>query len=194
MSATVGQNGGVSTTFPRVSTRELGYDIDQVEGFLDDARVAYTTEPGTPTGLSSRDIRRAAFALRKGGYSPQHVDAALERLEDAFALRERDDRVRLVGEQAWHAELRTLAEEIIARLERKDGQRFQRVSVLSDGYDRKQVDEFAVRLLGYFRSGTPVSVHEVRTIAFRPRRGGYREAQVDLFLDAVVELMLAVRQ
>jgi len=28
---------------------------------------------------------------------------------------------------------------------------------------------------------------------FRPKHGGYREAQVDALLDAVVEVMLAVR-
>jgi len=35
-------------------------------------------------------IRTTAFAMQKGGYSTSHVDAALERLEDAFASRERD--------------------------------------------------------------------------------------------------------
>ena len=38
-----------------------------------------------------------------------------------------------------------------------------------------------------------MSVDEVRTVAFRTRRGGYSEAQVDAFLDAIVGVMLAVR-
>ena len=38
-----------------------------------------------------------------------------------------------------------------------------------------------------------MSIDEVRTVAFRPRRGGYREAQVDMLLDTVVDVMLAVR-
>jgi DivIVA domain-containing protein len=33
----------------------------------------------------------------------------------------------------------------------------------------------------------------VRTVAFRSRLRGYREWQVDLLLDAVVDVMLAVR-
>jgi DivIVA domain-containing protein len=33
----------------------------------------------------------------------------------------------------------------------------------------------------------------VRTVAFQAQRGGYREAQVDLVLDAVTRVMLAVR-
>jgi DivIVA domain-containing protein len=38
-----------------------------------------------------------------------------------------------------------------------------------------------------------MSIDEVRTIAFRPQKGGYRETQVDLLIDAVVNVMLAVR-
>jgi DivIVA domain-containing protein len=38
-----------------------------------------------------------------------------------------------------------------------------------------------------------MSVEDVRTVAFRTRRGGYSEIQVDLFLDAIVGIMLAVR-
>ena len=37
--------------------------------------------------LSSEKIRLTAFGMQKGGYSTAHVDAALERLEDAFAAR-----------------------------------------------------------------------------------------------------------
>ena len=37
--------------------------------------------------LDSRGIRRMSFSLQKGGYSTTHVDAALERLEDAFSAR-----------------------------------------------------------------------------------------------------------
>jgi len=37
-----------------------------------------------------------------------------------------------------------------------------------------------------------VTPEQVRAVAFRMQRGGYREAQVDAVLDAVVEVMLAV--
>ena len=55
------------------------------------------------------------------------------------------------------------------------------------------MDAFASRLTNYFQDGRPMSVDEVRTVAFRPKKGGYREAQVDLLLDAVITVMLAVR-
>ena len=55
------------------------------------------------------------------------------------------------------------------------------------------VDAFAEQLTSYFQDGKPMSVDDVRTVAFRTRRGGYNEAQVDLLLDAVVGVMLAVR-
>jgi len=185
--------GRVSTTFPRTRSSRRGYSVEQVEDFLEDARQAYSAEPNAPVGVSSTSIRQTAFAMQKGGYSPTHVDAALERLEDAFANRERERAVQLSGDQAWYTEARTIAQEILARLARPLGHRFDRVSILSTGYDRKQVDAFAARLTSYFQEGRPMSIEEVRTVAFRPKRGGYREAQVDLLLDAVVSVMLAVR-
>ena len=134
-----------------------------------------------------------AFTIQKGGYSPVHVDAALERLEDAFASRERERALQQVGDEAWYTEARTMAREILDRLARPEGRRFDRAGSLTDGYDRKQVDAFGERLAQYFEDGRPMSVEEVRTVAFQPRKRGYREAQVDLLLDGVVGVMLAVR-
>jgi DivIVA domain-containing protein len=183
----------VSTTFPRTRTSRRGYSIEQVEDFLEDARQAYATDPGQPTPVSAATIRTMAFDMQKGGYSPVAVDAALERLEDAFATRERERAVQLAGDQAWYTQARGAAQEIMARLGRPPGHRFDRTSVLGSGYGRREVDAFANRLTAYFTQGTPMSVEEVRTVAFRPQRGGYREGQVDLLLDAVVNVMLAVR-
>ena len=98
-----------------------------------------------------------------------------------------------MGQKAWYAEARSKASDVVARLERPEGQRFSRVSFLGTGYHPKDVDAFAARLGGYFREGKPLSLTEVRSVVFRPKHGGYREAQVDALLDAVVEVMLAVR-
>jgi DivIVA domain-containing protein len=183
----------VSTTFPRTRKSRRGYSVDQVEDFLEDARRAYSADPSEPAVINATSIRRMAFAMQKGGYSPLHVDAALERLEDAFAARSRERAIQLGGDEAWYTEARTIAREILDRLARPVGHRFDHVSFLSNGYNRADVDAFAVRLTSYFQDGQPMSIDEVRTVAFRPHKGGYREAQVDLLLDAVVNVMLAVR-
>ncbi len=135
-----------------------------------------------------------AFQMQKGGYSTTHVDAALERLEDAFASRERERSLAQQGDQAWYAQARTTAQEILDRLARPAGAKFRRVGLLATGYSRKEVDEFTSRLIAYFQHGKPMSIDEVRTITFSPKRGGYNETQVDVVLDAVIDVMLAVRQ
>jgi DivIVA domain-containing protein len=183
----------VSTTFPRTRQSKPGYDVNQVEDFLEEARRAYTSEPGVPVVVTSSAIRRQSFAMQKGGYSTSHVDAALERLEDAFAARERERAFAANGEQAWYDEAKTQATTILERLSRPAGQRFDRVGVFTTGYDRKEVDAFVERVVGYFQHGRTLSVDQVRTVVFSGRKHGYSEAQVDLVLDSVVEIMLAVR-
>ncbi|QJU52872.1 DivIVA domain-containing protein [Herbiconiux sp. KACC 21604] len=186
----------MSVPFPRTRTSSLGYDTEEVDDFLAKARLAYDDRAAGPGGapvLTSEMVRSTAFTMQKGGYYPPAVDAALERLEDAFALRERDAAYRETGDERWYADARQRAAEILARLERPEGKRFTKAGPLSVGYHPKDVDEFADHLVEYFRSGADVSVTDVRTVAFRSRRGGYSEAQVDAVLDAVVDVMLAVR-
>jgi len=180
----------VSVPFPRTRNSTLGYDTDEVDGFLEKARMAYD-ERGEV--LSAGMVRSTAFTMRKGGYYPPAVDAALERLEDAFALRERDRAYQATGDEAWFAGARSRAGQILARLERPAGQKFARAGFLRVGYHPKDVDAFTQYLVDYFRTGTDVTVTDVRTVVFRSRRGGYSEAQVDAVLDAIVDVMLAVR-
>jgi len=182
----------VNTTFPRSSRSRKGYSVGQVEEFFADARRAYDEQNDGASALTSSDIRVASFVMKKGGYSPRHVDAALERLEDAFAAREREVARQKVGEEVWLANARADAQAIVDRLGRLKNRRFDRVSVLTEGYHRADVDEFAVRILGYFRGADALKVSDVRSVVFRSQRGGYREAQVDLVLDSVISVMLAV--
>jgi DivIVA domain-containing protein len=186
--------GPMAGTFPRSRRSKLGYRAEDVDEFLELARRAYDAPPGTNAGVDARVIRRTAFPMEKGGYSTVHVDAALERLEDAFALREREHAIRASGDKAWFSDARASAAEILDRVGRRDGERFERAGRLSAGYDRTEVDRFCVRLQRYFKDGTPIGVDEVRTVAFRSRLHGYQEWQVDLLLDAVVDVMLAVRR
>ncbi len=171
----------------------IGYNVDEVEDFLEDARAAYSAQRTDAAVVSAESIRRTAFSIQKGGYSSTHVDAALERLEDAFATRERDRAFAEVGDAAWYSQARSTAQVILDRLDRPGGQKFTRTGVLTSGYDPKEVDEFALRLVNYFQHGKPMSVDQVRTTAFRSTRRGYAEGQVDLLLDSVISVMLAVR-
>jgi len=182
----------VSTTFPIAPKGQLGYDVSEVDAFLEEARAAYAAAPGDGP-VDAAHIRRTAFAMAKGGYSTAHVDAALERLEDAFASRERDHARSSRGADSWLGDARATADEIVARLDRPVGHRFDRVSVLTAGYHPQDVDRLVRRLQGYFSDGRALSIDDVRGAVFRSKRGGYREAQVDVVLDAVVDVMLAVR-
>ena len=181
----------MSTTFPRA--RKLGYDVDQVEDFLEDARRAYHAQVGEATLVTAASIRQQAFAMKKRGYSPSHVDAALERLEDAFAVKERDRVFREMGDQAWYAQARGMAQVLLDRVVRPRGRRFKRVGWFTLGYSVRDVDMLADRVAAYFQAGRPISVDDIRTSAFKGQRGGYQETQVDTVLDAVVHVMLAVR-
>ena len=183
----------MSTTFPRNRKSKLGYNVDQVEDFLEEARRAYTSERVDTAVVTSRTIRKLAFAMQKGGYSPVHVDSALERLEDAFASREREQSVAELGETAWYANARAEAQEILNRLARPIGRKFSRVSTFTIGYAIKDVDAFAEELANYFQHGAPLTIERVRTVAFRSTKRGYRESQVDYLLDSVIDVMLAVR-
>jgi DivIVA domain-containing protein len=185
----------VSVPFPRTRSSTLGYDVNEVDDFLAKARLAYDERDATSGAyaLTSEMVRHTAFTMRKGGYYAPAVDAALERLEDAFALRERDRAYQAAGDEAWFAGARSRAAEILLRLERPAGQKFTRAGFLRVGYHPKDVDAFADALVEYFRAGADVTVTDVRTVVFRSKRGGYNEAQVDAVLDAAVDVMLAVR-
>ncbi|MBF4462179.1 MULTISPECIES: DivIVA domain-containing protein [unclassified Rathayibacter] len=183
----------MNAPFPRARDSRPGYDIGEVDSFLASAREAYAQLSGGPADLRAADLRHTAFSLRKGGYSAPHVDAALERLEDAFALRERQYAIAARGEAAWLADARATAQELVNRLARPARERFTRAGLLTTGYNIRQVDAFADRISGYFRDGSVLTVDDVRTVSFAPQRGGYSESQVDLVLDTVIDVMLAVR-
>lgn len=183
----------MNAPFPRARESRPGYDTDEVDTFLAAARDAYVQLSGGAADLRAADLRHRAFSLRKGGYSAPHVDAALERLEDAFALKERQFAIAARGEEAWLQEARASAQEIVNRLARPVEERFTRTGSITTGYNTRQVDAFADRVSGYFRDGSVLTVDDVRTVSFAPQRGGYSESQVDLVLDAVIDVMLAVR-
>lgn len=199
-------------TFRRVGRLRYGYDPQQVEDFFGRARHDFTStidddatgvaalaenpeafDRAAP-GLTSREIRAIGFDLTKNGYDVAAVDAALDRLEDAFSARERERLVAARGEEGWLEMITAAAGVLRRRLARPVGQRFARAERRESGYAPDEVDALCDRLAGYFSDGEAMSVDDVRRAVFAPRRGakGYREAQVDAFLDRVVEVMAAV--
>ncbi|WP_203579636.1 DivIVA domain-containing protein [Microbacterium hibisci] len=177
-------------SFPETRGREKGYDKQPVDEFLARARASFEQ---AGDGLTSADVRQVAFPLVRHGYTIASVDAALGRIEDAFAARERSSAVAEQGARAWVGHTRELAQEVLDRLSRPAKERFDRVSVLRYGYRIAEVDLVADKLARYLETGDSVTVEQVRAVAFRMQRGGYRETQVDAVLDAVVEVMLAVK-
>lgn len=177
------------TTFPSARGRRRGYAPDEVDRFLERARQAY--DDTSVDTLSALEVRHTAFSVHRGGYETQAVDAALERLETALAGRERESRRRALGESGFRERTRLLWNDIAARLDRGDGRRFSRVSVLSHGYRVREVDHLARQVADYLDRSAPLRIDTVRSAAFGAQRGGYRESEVDALLDAVVESMLA---
>ncbi|MBL8931769.1 MAG: DivIVA domain-containing protein [Kineosporiaceae bacterium] len=181
----------MTDTFPRASRLAKGYDAEQVEAFLARARAAYE-DGGRGGAMTSWHIRTVGFDLVRGGYDVEAVDAALDRIEDAFARREKHRGEERAGANGWQTQLRSQEQSLRAQLARNDGQRFPRGSGLELTYDIDQVDELCRRIEDAFASGRPLSPDAVRLAVFKSRRGarGYREASVDAFLDRVVELLV----
>lgn len=179
-----------TASFPVTTGSRKGYATAEVDDFLARARQSFETEQDE--ALDAAAVRAVAFALVKGGYQTGPVDAALGRIEDAFAARERQDALSRAGARAWVSRSRRLAQEVLDRLSRPRGRRFRRAGFLRYGYRVDEVDLVADRISRFLETGEDLTVDQVRTVAFRMQRRGYSEAQVDAVLDAVVEVMLAV--
>lgn len=179
--------------FPDAPRRAKGYDKRAVDHFLELARLSFEGSASSEDALTSADVRSVAFPLTRRGYAIAPVDAALARVEDAFAAQERARNVAAGGVRSWVGQTRQTAQEILDRLTRPKRRRFVRVGAMRYGYRVDEVDLVADKIARYLETGDNVTPDQVRAAAFRMQRGGYRETQVDALLDAVVEVMLAVR-
>ncbi|WP_370119518.1 DivIVA domain-containing protein [Arthrobacter sp. MW3 TE3886] len=185
----------IPASFDRVQRNQYGYNARQVDDFLQRARVSFEAPSSASRAIKSSDVRAVSFDPVKGGYAAAGVDAALDRLEDALARRERDELVAERGEEAWLREIGRLAGVLRGRLHRPDGQRFRRPSkTKARSYNTTDVDDLCHELIGYLEEDQPLSVDNVRRAVFRPAVGreGYEESQVDAFLERAVELMAAI--
>ena len=175
--------------FALTTGRTRGYHRAAVDTFLTAARNAFEGDGE----LTAADVRVASFPLVKNGYVVAEVDAALGRVEDALAGRERDRVVRSEGAGAWVEQAREEAQVILDHLARRKRHRFTRTGVLTFGYRVDEVDHVAARIVRYLRDGEALSAEQLRSAAFRMQRGGYREEQVASLLDATIDVILAVR-
>jgi len=179
--------------FPDAPRRAKGYEKRAVDAFLIRAKDSFEQPTGGEGTLSAAEIRQVAFPLvRRDGYAIPSVDAALGRIEDAFAAREREAVVTRAGAREWVGNAKETAQVVLDRISRPRGRRFDRVSIMRYGYRVDEVDLVSDKISGYLELGQPVTVEQIRSVAFRMQRGGYRETQVDAVLDAVVEVILAV--
>ncbi len=181
--------------FPSAGFMRRGYHRGQVEAFFAEARAAYERPMLDDQALSSLDVRRVAFDIKRGGYKPAAVDAALDRLELAFASRARDQFVRAYGQEAWMNRLAESAQSLYPRLRRPRGDRFRAPVGSRRGYDVREVDALLERLIAFFDKGEPLAPEDLRTAAFRRKgkRVAYDERTVDAFIARAVDILLGAQ-
>lgn len=181
-------------SFPRMSGWKSGYDPLQVDSFFQRARESFERPSPQPGDLDSRAVRTVGFDLVRKGYHVAVVDAALDRLEDAFAKRSRDLLIARAGNEEWMRELSRAARSLRGRLSRPQGQRFHTAEGRATGYEIGAVDALCDRVNQYFTGQQAMSVDEVRRVVFPVKKGvkAYDEQQVDAFIDRVVEVMSSI--
>lgn len=178
--------------FGKVSKIHTGYDPDEVDDFFEYARAVYEGRQAGPFG--AQDIQSVSFELLRGGYDTHEVDAALDRLETAFSVRDRSGFVAQNGAQAWMERVAEDARTLYPRLNRPPCEKFAPAPRGEAGYDMDDVDALLDRLVEYFDRQVPISAAEVRAATFRRRRGAdaYAEGPVDAYLSRAVEVLLGV--
>lgn len=175
------------TIFKRASRNKYGYEVGQVEGFIEFARRQFA-DPKL-TLVSAAQVRQNEFDLAKGGYDVADVDAGIDRLEDVFAKRELARQRVQLGDHMMRSRLERFVATLRGRLDLKPGHRFTHRTWLLRGYSRREVDAFCALVASHLETGESMSVQDVRTTVFKAKRGGYAENEVDAFIDRVVEVL-----
>ncbi|WEV58566.1 DivIVA domain-containing protein [Bifidobacterium sp. ESL0728] len=199
------ENNQSSTGIEYAGKRKWGYDVDQVDDFLQRAHEMYDRNDGE---LTQQDIQSAAFTFTKGGYVIAEVDAALARLEHAVVDKETARQIAGNGNVAWQARTQQLYSMISAHAKRSHKDRFIRGEKKRPSYDVKQVDRLIDQIIT--KSADDLGVRSmssdeakdladlnsstVANVIFTQRKGsrGYDERQVDYYLDACVQLLSRV--
>lgn len=186
----------MARSFPTVGPFRHGYHKDQVTDFVLQANRAYErTVQGRETDWDAERVRSGSFSMVRGGFDPRAVDRTLDRLEDAFVRRGRAQSFRR-NPEVWEAHVADLQESILERLQRPRGERFDRPRRLRSGYDARQVDlllDGVLRVVTRAKGPQRLTAADIRQATFDRARGNsaYDEAVVDVFLDRVIEVLLA---
>ncbi|MEN9957345.1 MAG: hypothetical protein RIR46_953 [Actinomycetota bacterium] len=175
----------MSFPFPKAKPNKLGYRPADVDEFISESRAVFNSNQID----SIPNIREKEFTLEKGGYSVSAVDAALDRLEDTFAARRLQGQIEAGQRDDLLDRLNDLKVLLVGRIERPARSRFAATGYIFRGYSRKEVDVFVGLVNAHLDGGEKMSVDAVRKVLFTPKRGGYVESQVDLFIDKVIELI-----
>lgn len=193
-----------SATIARAGKRKWGYDVGQVDAFLERAHTLY--EDDEPK-MSQEDIQNVSFALEKDGYVISQVDAALNRLEKAVVDKQTQWDVAHFGRVAWRAATEQLAHSLYGRADRPEKDRFEPGASRHPSYDRKQVDRLVNQVIGKIKRelgeskesesdavrkiDAELTSTRVSNIIFTQRIGkrGYSERQVDAYLNRAIQVL-----
>lgn len=177
----------MSNIFPKSGAKVLGYEPGQVDAVVNQARVQFG-EPNSSI-IDARELRLAQFDLVEDGYLISEVDAALDRLDDAFALREKQRLFNQLGPIAAGERVDEIRRLLKGRVRRPKGKRLGRQNWFGKGYSVGEVDHLMSRVAATLQGKDAITVQELRDAAFKPKWGGYIENQVDSFIDKTIEYL-----
>lgn len=180
---------------PLVGRLSKGYDTGQVETFLGEVE---HTRPGRPergVPMTAADIRRVGFTLVRGGYDVAVVDTLLDDLEEAAVAAEAGAPLAATPSAAGRPAGEGAAPDHLADVVAAPaGSRVPMAGRFERGYAPAAVDPFLDSLAAFVAEGRGgLTAHDVRTVTFRAKRGGYSEEHVDDLLDQVVDHLLRTR-
>jgi DivIVA domain-containing protein len=177
----------MSSQFKLMPGNKWGYDPAAVDPVIELARRQFE-EPGANL-IDAATLRKAAFPLVKGGYRITAVDAALDRLDEAFAQKEAQLLVERDGRASALDYVDSIRATLLARASRPRGKRFKRTGFFSKGYSPRRVDALVAAVANELGAPGSLTVAALREQAFTPSWRGYNEAQVDAFIDRSVEVL-----
>lgn len=186
----------------RVGKRKLGYNVAQVDAFLERAHTLYESDEAR---LTQQDIQEVSFDLERNGYVIGQVDAALSRLERAVVDKCTEQEISECGRVAWKARAEELYRKLLKHAQRDYRERFDNGASRRPSYARKQVDimvdqalDKIALMLGHElewetdeNTLNDINSTYVSNVIFTQKTGkhGYDERQVDYYLNACVRLL-----